>query len=72
MSVIKFEEHPEIKMRHALMFMSEAFSIAETSHAKDLKVGAVLVKTLGDGTHRVISDGYNGTEPGEDNCNRRK
>ena len=68
MSVIKFEEHPEIKMRHALMFMSEAFSIAETSHAKDLKVGAVLVKTLGDGTHRVSSDGYNGTEPGEDNC----
>lgn len=27
-----------------------------------------MVKTLGDGTHRVISDGYNGTEPGEDNC----
>lgn len=67
MTELVFSPHPRISERHAHMFMSEAFSIAETSYARDLKVGAVLVKPLSDGTHRVISDGYNGTEPGEDN-----
>ena len=50
------------------MFMAEAYALAERSHAKDLKVGALLVEPQHDGTHRVISDGYNGTEPGESNC----
>ncbi len=68
MDKLVFTPHPKISERHARMFMSQAFTIAETSYAKDLKVGALLVKPLDDGTHRMISDGYNGTEPGEDNC----
>lgn len=59
---------PRIGEQHTLMFMAQAFAIAERSHARDLKVGALLVEPQADGTHRVISDGYNGTEPGT--CNR--
>jgi len=59
---------PSISERHMLMFMAQAFAIAERSYARDLKVGALLVSPQPDGTHRTISDGYNGTEPGTPNC----
>lgn len=68
MLVIKFEEYFEIKMCYVLMFMFEVFSIVEILYVKDLKVGVVLVKMLGDGMYCVIFDGYNGMEFGEDNC----
>lgn len=44
----------------AYLDMAERF--AELSHAKRLKVGAIVVKE-----HRVISIGYNGTPAGWDN-----
>lgn len=67
------EEHtielvrPSIGDRHVRMFMAQAFAVAERSYARDLKVGALLVQPQDDGTHRIISDGYNGTEPGTSN-----
>jgi dCMP deaminase len=45
--------------------MAERF--AELSHAKRLKVGAIVVKE-----HRVISIGYNGTPAGWDNSCEKK
>ena len=48
------------KMKYA--HMNAAHGYAKCSHARRLKVGAILVK---DDT--VISIGYNGTRPGEDN-----
>lgn len=64
---IRTTPRPPVSQGHVLMFMAQAFSIAERSYAKDLKVGALLVEPQKDGTHRTLSDGYNGTEPGE--CN---
>ncbi|MCP4528642.1 MAG: hypothetical protein GY833_22410 [Aestuariibacter sp.] len=48
---------------HTVMFMTQAYAQANRSYAKDLKVGAVLVEALPNNLHRIISDGYNGTEP---------
>jgi dCMP deaminase len=44
-------------------YMDIAGRTAELSSCKRKKVGAILVKE-----HRIISTGYNGTLPGEDNC----
>jgi dCMP deaminase len=56
-----------IKINQALGYMSQAFMSAEQSHANDLKVGALLIRPMEDGRHIPLSNGYNGTEPGE--CN---
>lgn len=54
---------------HTVMFMTQAYAQANRSYAKDLKVGAVLVEALPNNLHRIISDGYNGTEPkAPNNC----
>lgn len=54
---------------HTVMFMTQAYAQANRSYAKDLKVGAVLVEPLPNNLHRIISDGYNGTEPkAPNNC----
>lgn len=44
------------------LYMRIAETVAETSSAKKLKVGAVCVKD-----HRILSIGYNGTPPDYDN-----
>lgn len=44
-------------------FLEVARSLAKLSHCRSFKVGAVLVK---DG--RILSTGYNGTPPGQVNC----
>lgn len=44
------------------LYMRIAETVAETSRAKKLKVGAVCVKD-----HRILSIGYNGTPPDYDN-----
>jgi dCMP deaminase len=44
-------------------YMRIAQLTAELSSCTRKKVGAILVKN-----HRIISTGYNGTLPGEDNC----
>ena len=45
-------------------FLRIAKIVAESSHAKRLKVGAVIVKD-----NRIVSVGYNGTPPGmSNNC----
>jgi dCMP deaminase len=58
---------PGIKEKHKLKLMAQAYAQAECSYATDLKVGALIVKPEDDGTHRIISDGYNGTPPNQDN-----
>ena len=44
------------------LYMRMAETVAKTSSAKKLKVGAVCVKD-----HRILSIGYNGTPPDYDN-----
>jgi dCMP deaminase len=61
-------DKPPMSLRHLVMFMAQAYTVANRSYAKDLKVGALLVELQPTGVHRVISDGYNGTEVGADNC----
>lgn len=46
-----------------IMYMKIAYEIASQSYCERRKVGAVIVK---DG--QIISDGYNGTPSGFDNC----
>lgn len=52
-----------MKHKHKVAFMKFALAMSELSHCKLRKVGAVIVK---DGSS--ISEGYNGTPAGEDNC----
>jgi len=49
--------------KYADTHMGMAYLIGRHSHCMKRKVGAVLVRD-----NRVIATGYNGTEPGEDNC----
>jgi len=58
---------PPMSESHMVMFMAQAYTIANRSYAKDLKVGALLVELQGK-MHRELASGYNGTEAGEDNC----
>ncbi len=58
---------PNIKPHHKRKLMAQAYAQAECSYATDLKVGAIIVRPEDASTHRMISDGYNGTPPGEDN-----
>lgn len=52
-------------MKHdiAVAHMKSAFNYAELSRSTRKKVGCVIVKD-----NKIISIGYNGTLPGEDNC----
>ena len=52
----------KMKPKFIKAFMKVAEVFAELSSAQRLKVGAILVKDC-----RIISVGYNGTLPGEDN-----
>jgi dCMP deaminase len=52
-----------MKQKHKVAFMKFAVAMSELSHCQLRKVGAVIVK---DGSS--ISEGYNGTPAGEDNC----
>ena len=57
-----------MKEKHKNLYMSIAKTVASSSYAEKLKVGAVVVKD-----HRILSIGYNGTPPGTDNsCEVRK
>jgi dCMP deaminase len=51
-----------MKQKFIDLYMEIAHVVAKTSTATRLKVGAVAVKD-----HRVLSLGYNGTPPGDDN-----
>ena len=57
-----------MKYKQAVAFMVQAFTQANLSHAKRRKTGAVLIREVSDGRHELLSNGYNGTEPGE--CNK--
>jgi len=52
-----------MKDKEKQMYMDIAERVAKESHAVRLKVGAVLVTESG-----MLSIGYNGTFPGDDNC----
>lgn len=49
--------------RFDISYMKMAYLWAENSHCKRKKVGALIVKD-----NLIISDGYNGTPQGMDNC----
>lgn len=51
-----------MKEKFLKLYMSIAETVAQTSSANRLKVGAVAVKD-----HRILSIGYNGTPPDYDN-----
>jgi dCMP deaminase len=51
------------QLRYDLAYLRMASSWAELSHCERKKVGAVIVKD-----EMIISDGYNGTPGGFDNC----
>jgi len=53
----------EKQLRYDLAYLKMAESWAELSHCKRKKVGAIIVKN-----DMIISDGYNGTPSGYDNC----
>jgi dCMP deaminase len=57
------EEIMKMKLIESYMKCAEAF--AECSSAQRLKVGAIVVDPH---TNAIISVGYNGTLPGQDNC----
>jgi dCMP deaminase len=52
-----------MKNKEKQLYMEIAKRVADQSYATRLKVGAVLVTESG-----LLSIGYNGTFPGEDNC----
>jgi dCMP deaminase len=52
-----------MKLRQLKAYMKAAYVFADLSYCERKKVGFVLVKD-----DRIISVGYNGTPPGEDNC----
>lgn len=52
-----------MKSKFIDFYMETAFNAADLSYCERMKVGCVIVK---DG--KIISYGYNGTFPGEDNC----
>lgn len=51
-----------MKQKFIDLYMGIAETVAQTSSARKLKVGAVCVKD-----HRILSIGYNGTPPDYDN-----
>jgi len=51
------------QLRYDLAYLNMAQSWAELSHCQRKKVGALIVKD-----DMIISDGYNGTPSGYDNC----
>lgn len=55
--------NPEKQLKYDKAYLRLASSWAALSHCKRKKVGAIIVK---DGM--IISDGYNGTPSGFDNC----
>lgn len=52
-----------MKNRHAIAHMQSALVYAHLSHCERLKVGCVIVKD-----DEILSNGWNGTPPGWDNC----
>lgn len=59
-----------MNQRQTKAHMKAAYVYADLSYCKRRKVGCVIVKhdPSRGGTDRIISIGYNGTPPGEDNC----
>ena len=59
-----------MNLRQTKAHMKAAYVYAELSYCDRRKVGCVIVKYNPEqkGTDRIISIGYNGTPPGEDNC----
>lgn len=53
----------EKQLRYDLAYLKMAKSWSELSHCSRKKVGAIIVKN-----DMIISDGYNGTPSGFDNC----
>jgi len=51
-----------VKQKFISLYFDIAERVSALSHARRLKVGAVIVKD-----HRILSYGYNGTPPGFDN-----
>ena len=52
------------KISYDIAYMKMARVMSELSYAKRHKVGAVIVSSQG----QIISQGFNGTPPGYDNC----
>lgn len=59
-----------MNLRQTKAHMKAAYVYADLSYCNRRKVGCVIVKHNPEskGTDRIISIGYNGTPPGEDNC----
>ena len=55
--------NPEKQLRYDKAYLRMALEWAKLSHCKRKQVGAIIVKD-----HIIISDGYNGTPSGFDNC----
>ena len=53
----------EKQLRYDTAYLKMAFEWAKLSHCQRKKVGAIIVKD-----RMIISDGYNGTPSGFDNC----
>ena len=57
------QQHHSKQQKYDLAYLRMASSWAELSHCERKKVGAIIVKD-----EMIISDGYNGTPGGFDNC----
>lgn len=57
----------ELKQKEKVLFLDLATRIAKESSCKRLQVGAIVIKQVNE-RWNIISMGYNGTPPGEDNC----
>lgn len=56
-------ENPEKQKRYDIAYLRMAIEWAKLSHCQRKQVGAIIVKE-----GMIISDGYNGTPSGFDNC----
>jgi dCMP deaminase len=56
-------DHPEKQRRYDVAYLKMAIEWAKLSHCTRKQVGAIIVKN-----GMIISDGYNGTPSGFDNC----
>ncbi len=57
------KNNPEKQLRYDKAYMRMALECAKLSHSTRKQVGAIMVKD-----RMIISDGYNGTPTGFDNC----
>lgn len=56
-----------LNTKEQVLFMDLATRISKESSCKRLQVGTVILRKV-DERFNIISMGYNGTPPGEDNC----